>query len=309
MKHLPFKETPTHLLPYFSKKLGVKLYTKRDDSFFEAGGGSKARMLQYILANTNSKNCDILLTAGGPCSNFNRACALMCSKLGIQMHLVEYTDNLEEFSSSMNYYICKLSNIKTTRCNKTDVAHTLNTIKLAYKDKKLISIYGGGKSLEGIYAYYDAIKELYLQHKDIDHLFIACGTGTTLTGICAGMHKYFPKAKVHAISIARKYKDEIKVLEENMQLLNDYLQTEYDFSNLVYLEDYICGGYAKYNSSLFETITECISKEGMLIDPTYSGKAFYGMINEIKKTNTYTDKNILFWNTGAIFNLLSTKEL
>ena len=62
MKHLPFNATPVHLLPYFSKKLGVTLLTKRDDSFLEAGGGSKARMLQYILADVNPNNCDVLIT-------------------------------------------------------------------------------------------------------------------------------------------------------------------------------------------------------------------------------------------------------
>lgn len=307
MKHLPFKETPVHLLPYFSAKLGVKLYAKRDDSFFEAGGGSKARMLQYILADVDPNNYDVLLTAGGPCSNFNRACALMCSKLGIPMHLVEYTDNPIEFETSMNYYVCKLSNIRTTRCNKANVIDTLNTLRNIYKGKRLKDIYGGGKSLEGIYAYYDAIKELYSQCGSIDHLFVACGTGTTLTGICAGMHKFYPKAKVHAVSVARTFDDEIGVLEDDMQLLNHYLQTKYDFSNLEYLDDYICGGYAKYSSDLFDVIKECISNEGMLIDPTYSGKAFYGMVNEIKKRNVFSGKNILFWNTGAIFNLLSTK--
>ena len=46
---------------------------KRDDLFSEACGGNKARMLQYILADVNKDTCDVLITAGGPCSNFNRA--------------------------------------------------------------------------------------------------------------------------------------------------------------------------------------------------------------------------------------------
>ena len=40
-------------------------------------------------------------------------------------------------------------------------------------------------------------------------------------------------------------------------------------------------------SDLFSTIKECISKEGMIIDPTYSGKAFWGMIDIIKKNSFY----------------------
>ena len=309
MNHLSFSTTPIHLLSSYSKQLGVNLLCKRDDLFTEAGGGNKARMLQYILANVNTNNYDVLLTAGGPCSNFNRACALMCAKIGIPMHLVEYTDDLSEFETSQNYYLCQLAGIRTTRCKKTNVPETIASVKEQYKKegKRVKLIYGGGKSLAGIYAYYEAVEEIYKESISIDHLFVACGTGTTLTGICAGMQKYYPQAKIHAISTARTYEAEVPVLLEDMSILNKHLGTEYTFDNLLFEENYLCGGYAKYNQDLFSTIKECISKEGMIIDPTYSGKAFWGMIDIIKKNSFYQGTNILFWNTGGIFNLLSTK--
>ena len=310
MNHFDFSSTPITTLPYYSKLLGVNLLCKRDDLFAEAGGGSKARMLQYILADVSSEKYDVVLTAGGPCSNFNRACALMCAKIGISMHLVEYTDEPIEFETSLNYYLCKLANIHTTRCEKSDVPDTISSVLEQYREegKRVKLIYGGGKSLEGIYAYYDAISEVYKQQINVDYLFVACGTGTTLTGICAGMQKYYPKAKVYAISTARTYEAESLVLEDDMKILNDYLKSKYSFENLRFSEDFLCGGYAKYTDDLMEVIKECISKEGMIIDPTYSGKAFWGMIDIIKKSSIYKKKNILFWNTGGVYNLLSTKN-
>ncbi len=307
MKHLLFNTTPVNKLNYFSNKLGVNLYVKRDDLFLEAGGGSKARMLQYILSDIKSENYDVLLTAGGPCSNFNRACALMCAKIGIPMHLVEYTDNPNEYKSSLNYYICQLAGIKTTRCKKSEVPETISKVLNQYQSKgeKVKFIYGGGKSIEGIYSYYEAVKELYTQIQDIDHIFIACGTGTTLSGICAGVQKYYPNTKIHAISTARNYDAELPVLTDNIKLLNKYLGTKYSLDNLKFYDEYICGGYAKYNNSIMNIIKECISNEGMIIDPTYSGKAFWGMNNIIESSETFKDKNILFWNTGGIMNLLS----
>ncbi len=310
MNHIEFEPTPVCKLNYFSDKLDCNILCKRDDLFSEAGGGSKARMLHYILADVNINNTDILVTAGGPCSNFNRACALMCAKLGIPMHLIEYTDNAEEWNS-LNYYLCQLSGIKTTRCDKKVVPQTISSVIDTYKSNGKIvkSIYGGGKSIEGFYAYYEAVKELSLQLKEIDYVFIACGTGTTLTGVCAGMQKYFPKAKVMAISTARSFEQEKSVLEENKLTLNSYLSTNYDFGNLEFFDKYLCGGYALYSDDLFETIKECLSHEGMIIDPTYSGKAFWGMIKEIELNKfRFQKKNILFWNTGGIFNLLSTKK-
>lgn len=309
MRHLDFSSTPVTPLHYYSKDLGVNLLCKRDDLFVEAGGGSKARMLQYILAEVNTAKYDVLLTAGGPCSNFNRACALMCAKIGLPMHLVEYTDEPEEFATSLNYYLCQLAGIRTTRCLKTEVAATISSVKDDYEKagKRVKFVYGGGKSLEGIYAYYEAVEEIFNEQINVDHLFVACGTGTTLTGLCAGMQKYYPQAKVHAISTARTYDAERTVLLDDMNILNDYLGTSYTFDNLDFSEEYLCGGYAKYNEDLMAAIRKCISHEGMLIDPTYSGKAFWGMVDTIKKSTDYRGKNVLFWNTGGIFNLLSIK--
>lgn len=49
MEHFSFSPTPVTSQPYFSKKYNVEIFAKRDDLFPSALGGSKARMLQYIL--------------------------------------------------------------------------------------------------------------------------------------------------------------------------------------------------------------------------------------------------------------------
>ena len=308
MLHLDFSPTPISKLDYYSRRFECNILSKRDDLFTEAGGGSKARMLQYILADVTPSNCDVLVTAGGPCSNFNRACALMCAKLGVPMHLIEYTDMPEEFDTSLNYYLCNLAGIRKTRCKKTDVPSTIKQVVDSYQGKKVKLVYGGGKSLEGIYAYYDAVSELSKQIDSIDHLFITCGTGTTLTGVCAGMKKYYPNAHIHAISVARTYDVEKTTLDEDMNILNAYLNTSFDFSNMSFYEDFLCGGYDLTSPELLLSIKECISNEGMLIDPIYTGKTFWGMTEIIDRNKElYRGKNIVFWNTGGLFNLLSSK--
>jgi len=308
MLHLDFSPTPISKLDYYSRRFECNILSKRDDLFTEAGGGSKARMLQYILADVTPSNCDVLVTAGGPCSNFNRACALMCAKLGVPMHLIEYTDMPEEFDTSLNYYLCNLAGIRKTRCKKTDVPSTIKQVVDSYQGKKVKLVYGGGKSLEGIYAYYDAVSELSKQIDSIDHLFITCGTGTTLTGVCAGMKKYYPNAHIHAISVARTYDVEKTTLDEDMNILNACLNTSFDFSNMSFYEDFLCGGYDLTSPELLQSIKECISNEGMLIDPIYTGKTFWGMTEIIDRNKElYRGKNIVFWNTGGLFNLLSSK--
>lgn len=312
MIHLDFRYTPVTNLSYYSKKLNVNLFAKRDDLFEEACGGSKARMLQYILADYESEKYEVVVTAGGPNSNFNRACALMCAKLGLKMHLIEYTDEPEQFSSSVNYYICNLVGIEKTRCLKTCVSQTIAEVMTLYKKRGINAkfVYGGGKSLEGVYAYFEVVKELKEQVSNIDYVFLACGTGTTLAGVCAGMQFFFPNAIVHAISTARTWNDEREILYENGKSIGNYLKEIVDFHNLVFHEEYLCGGYAKYTPELMDTIRECICYEGMIIDPTYSGKAFWGMKRIIEQNpKIYKGKTVCFLNTGGIFNLLSTKDV
>ena len=46
-----------------------------------------------------------------------------------------------------------------------------------------------------------------------------------------------------------------------------------------------------------------MQETGLMFDTTYSGKAFYGMMQEIEKNKLY-DKNIIFWHTGGIMNIM-----
>lgn len=309
MKHLDFSPTPLIRLNRLSEEFSCNIMAKRDDLFAEAGGGNKARMFQYILADVSPDNYDVLITAGGPCSNSNRACALMCAKLGVPMHLIEYTDNEEEFETSLNYFVCNLSGIRKTRCKKSNVPETIKQVVDSYKGKRVKLVYGGGKSLEGVYAYYDAITEICKQIEKIDHLFVSCGTGTTLTGICAGMQEYFPNATIHAISVSRTYDVEKQTLNEDIGYINSYLKKDYSFDNMRYYEEYLCGGYDKATPELLNCVKNCISQEGMIVDPCYSGKSFYGMCEILKKNPAiFKGKNIVYWNTGGIMNLLSMRN-
>lgn len=66
MRHLPYNATPlTHMMST-SNVLECDIYCKRDDLFERDRGGSKARMLQYILADVSPLSHDVVLTAGGP---------------------------------------------------------------------------------------------------------------------------------------------------------------------------------------------------------------------------------------------------
>ena len=41
--------------------------------------------------------------------------------------------------------------------------------------------------------------------------------------------------------------------------------------------------------------------EGIIVDPAYTGKAMYGLFNEIRKGNIKKEHKVLFIHTGGLF--------
>jgi D-cysteine desulfhydrase len=58
-----------------------------------------------------------------------------------------------------------------------------------------------------------------------------------------------------------------------------------------------------------EFIHEFAKLEGIILDPVYTGKAMYGLTEEIKKGSFSQYKNLLFIHTGGIFGIFPGKNL
>lgn len=144
MEHFQFTPTPVIRLPYYSRKYGVDLLVKRDDFFPSALGGNKARMLQYILYPLVQRGIKTVVTAGGPCSNFNRAIALLCAEHGMDLKLVSYTDNPKEYETSLNNYLVGLTHCEYIYCEKSNVPQTIAEVMDKTDENLTYFVYGGG---------------------------------------------------------------------------------------------------------------------------------------------------------------------
>jgi 1-aminocyclopropane-1-carboxylate deaminase/D-cysteine desulfhydrase-like pyridoxal-dependent ACC family enzyme len=168
-------------------------------------------------------------------------------------------------------------------------------------------IWGGGHCLEGTYAYHDAILELKKQLNTIepDYIFLASGTGATQAGLVSGAKSYFKNCKVIGISIAREKERGKSEVFKSVQELESYLGTENCFYDDVYFDDaYNGGGYNMDYNELNEVINNQ-AQNGIILDKTYTAKAFYGMIDYVKKGKIKPNSKIVFWHTGGLLNFLS----
>jgi D-cysteine desulfhydrase len=168
-------------------------------------------------------------------------------------------------------------------------------------------VYGGGHTMEGGLAYIEAIEEMQnacgKMKWEPDYIFLASGTGSTQAGIMAGLDKLKLTTKVIGISIGR----ERLRAEEVINDFYDDLCTRYFINNtkrdITVVDDYLCGGYGKYNDDIKELSFNSLKKYGFTLDTTYTAKAFYGMQDYIKKNKI--KGNVLFWHTGGIPNFLA----
>ena len=122
----------------------------------------------------------------------------------------------------------------------------------------------------------------------------------TQAGLIIGKLLHNDKAKIVGISIARTLPRGRDIILESIQ---EYL-TETKLENInfqeevEFIDDYRLGGYGQYNEEILKEIKETLCQEGIPLDTTYTGKAFWGMTQYINKKQI-RNKNILFIHTGG----------
>ena len=138
-----------------------------------------------------------------------------------------------------------------------------------------------------------------------DYIFLASGTGSSQAGIVVGCDLVgWNDVKVVGISVARQYERGKQVIVDFANMLGWHYGTNKDFTDkIVFNTDYLYGGYEQYTLEMESYLKEVMKTTGLMFDTTYSGKGFYGMMDIIKKEKLQ-DKNVVFWHTGGLMNLM-----
>ena len=285
----------------------IPLTIVRDDIFPFIGGGSKARKAIYYETLLREQGYDAVVTCGGVQSNHNRAIALMCAKNGWKCHLCIQGTEERFMSEKGNALLDRLSGAECELINPEDTAEAMDRAMngLAAEGFKPYYCHGGGHDLPGGISFVDAIEELANQIEKPDYIFLASGTGSTQAGIVVGLDRVgWRDVKCMGVSIARQYERGHYVVSEFANMLAAYygLEERYD-ERILFNTDYLYGGYEKFTPEMDTYLKNVMRESGLLFDTTYSGKAFYGMMDIIKK-GKLTDKKIVFWHTGGIMNIM-----
>lgn len=282
-----------------------KVYIKRDDLLPFSFGGNKARKAEKFFEEIDKGNYDCVVTYGSSSSNHGRIIANMAKARELECIIISPQEaSKETFNSEIMRYL----GAKIIVTPVTEVAKTIDDLlfELESNGKKPYFIQGGGHGNLGTQAYVDCYEEIREYEKDnaikFDYIFLASGTGATQAGLVCGQLINNDNRNIVGISIARQNPRGRDVVVESIR---DYLQSrkiEIDSSRIeeksIFTDEFICGGYGKFNSKIERVIETSYKKYGLPLDPTYTAKGFFGMLSYIKNKKIL-GKNILFIHTGG----------
>lgn len=286
-----------------------KYYIKRDDLLPFSFGGNKVRIANEYFKDLIEKGYDTIISYGNTRSNLNRVIANMSNSLGITCYIVSSADDSGELVESYNTKIIDLMNTKVVYCQKNKVAETIQKILTETRNqgKKPYYIngneFGKGNEKVPVKAYVKVYKEILEQEKnlgiDFDYIFHASGTGITQAGLVSGNILSKNEKNIVGISIARNKSGGKKAVLNNISVYLEKDITEGSFDESVIFEDkYLSGGYSMYNKEIVSLVNNILITDGVPLDYTYTGKAFWGMTQFINEKNI-ENANILFIHTGG----------
>ena len=307
--NLGFFPTPLEKLENLSSHFpDYNLFIKRDDQTGLATGGNKTRKLEYLIFDALEKECNTVVTCGAQQSNHCRQTTAACAKAGLKCHLLLGGAEPEKYSG--NLLLSKLLGAEIHFTGENRKGEDINPMlkQLRNSGKKPYLIPYGGSNVLGAWGYFVAVRELRDQldksNLVIEHIFFATSSGGTQAGLLLGKDKYNMEFTINGINIDNAESEitlENKIIEiiKDFKGINNLEFKDQSIDSPVIIRDYDKSGYGVITNNETSAIKLLAETEGILLDPVYSGRAFYGMIDILKTKKLNKGSNILFWHTGG----------
>ena len=307
--------TPLEPLPRLQQRWGgPTLWVKRDDLTGFELSGNKVRKLEYHLAGAKADGADWVITAGAVQSNHCRATALACARLGLGCTLLIRTDDgnpPERIDANHRAHVLSGAEIVyTDRAGWADRAETMASLAadLAGAGHHSWIIPAGASDALGMLGMADAMIELGAQLFEAGindpTVWHASSSAGTTAGFGWGVHEAGLKVDLVAVSVGEPPDEIAQYVQAMWRSAAKRYGGDVPELDIEYRGDFIGAGYGLIDDEQRPIEAEATALTGLLFDPTYTGKALYGLWQEIRTGRWTEDDHVIFWHTGGGFAAL-----
>lgn len=314
--------TPIQPLDRLSQKIKstTRIWIKRDDLTGCATSGNKIRKLEFTLADALQQGAKVIITCGGVQSNHARATAILGAQLGLKVHLLLRGEQ-EELTRNGNHFLDLLSGAEISCYPSSIYVQNFQQLVEDLCDRyckqglKPYFITTGASDGTGIWGYIQASEEIKCQSVDMnvhfDHIICPVGSGGTLAGLTAGetIHQLHSVVSGFNVCDTAEHFDKKARADLHEWKQKYHITLDVDALAIRVIDGYVGPGYAKAERPVYEMIKELAALEGIILDPIYTGKAFYGMLSELQNGRFDQSNNILFIHTGGLFGLMADTQI
>jgi len=304
---------PTSLdyLPNISKDLKINLYIKRDDCTALAFGGNKTRHLEFIMAKAASDDYDCVLTGGNSQSNWCRQTVAAANQLNLETFLV-LMHGVKGNEMQGNFLLYNVMGANVNVVKGEDLENIPKYLDRKYEDlikqgRKPLLLKGGFDHEETVLAgisYANAMAEIDVQMRSnnfmADHLIVTsanmtqagCDLGSKILGWPTRIQGISPVYFQMNIKedIARICNQGAKMLDVNLEFKEDMINND---------NGYVGEKYGVPTPEGIKAMKLMAKKEGIILDPVYTSKAFSALIDYVKKGVIKKNQNVIFVFTGG----------
>ncbi len=273
--------------------LAGQLYVKRDDLTRFAGGGNKARKLDFLLADAMALGHDTVVTGGAVQSNHVRMTAAAAAASGLQCVAV-LGGSLPEVPEG-NLVLDHLFGAEVVSTGGEYGDDVEGAISAVAAERSAYPVPLGGSSPVGALGYVVAADEIDADAPTDALVVHAEGSGGTHAGFVAGFgdHARVTAVDVGAVSgVAEKV---TRLAAETAQLAGRSAPT----GDVQVLRGHVGERYGAPTDGARAAIRVMARTTGLVLDPVYSGKAFAGLMAEAA-AGRLTDRPIVFVHTGGM---------
>lgn len=296
--------TPLERLERLSDHLGYEIWMKRDDLTGFAGGGNKVRKLEFLLADALAQGADSVVTVGALQSNHARQTAAAAARLGLDCTLVlaeAVAGRTEAYATGGNLALDRLVGATIRRVPAGEDVPTAVTGTVAHLEEKGRKVYVvpvGGSNLTGALGYAVAAREIEEQAlaADLAEATIVTGSGSAGTQAGLVLGTSMPILGISVSAAEADLKATIGALVAEGSRLPQFAGAE---TRKIEVDDRFVGaGYGQPTEAMKEALELVARKEGIFLDPVYTGKAMAGLIHRVREGEM--SGPAIFLHTGGL---------